>query len=310
MTQPVRISAENLQFPEGPIAMPDGSVIVVEIKSGDLTRVDAKGKLTRVAHLGGGPNGAAIGPDGKCYVCNNGGFDWHVDPVVGTRPSAQAKNYSGGRIERVDLDTGKVEVLYDHGPNGPLSGPNDIVFDRHGGFWFSDIGKIRTRDMDRGGLYYARADGSMIKEVSYPMVSPNGVGLSSDEKTLYVVESITARLWAFDLSAPGEIVRKPSPSPNGGTMLYAAPTFQAYDSLGLDSAGNVCIAAPLAGGIAVISPQGRALDFVMMPDIMTTNICFGGPKLRTAYITLSGTGRLGAMEWPRPGLPLNYLNTR
>ena len=71
---PIRTIADGLQFPEGPIAMPDGSVIVVEIARGTLTRVLLDGRKEVIADTGGGPNGAAIGPDGACYVCNNGGF--------------------------------------------------------------------------------------------------------------------------------------------------------------------------------------------------------------------------------------------
>ena len=168
----------GLAFPEGPVAMPDGSVIVVEIRKGCLTRVWPDGGKEVVATPGGGPNGAAIGPDGRCYVCNNGGFEW-ADTPLGVRPVMQARDYSGGRIEAIDLDTGEVEVLYTESDGHPLKGPNDIVFDAHGGFWFSDLGKIRDRDMDRGRVLYARADGTAIHEVCHPMVTPNGVGLSA-----------------------------------------------------------------------------------------------------------------------------------
>ncbi|HUE39691.1 MAG TPA: SMP-30/gluconolactonase/LRE family protein, partial [Candidatus Binatia bacterium] len=120
--------ASGLQFPEGPIAMPDGSVILVEIQRGTLSRVTPDGKIGVIAKTGGGPNGAAIGPDGKVYVCNNGGFEWHEIGGL-TVPGLQPKDYSGGRIERVDIDTGKVEVLYTECDGHRLCGPNDIVFD-------------------------------------------------------------------------------------------------------------------------------------------------------------------------------------
>ena len=198
----IRTLAEGLEFPEGPVALEDGSVLVVEIAAGRLTRVMPGGAKTVAARPGGGPNGAAIGPDGKCYVCNNGGFEWVVEGRH-RRPFLQARDYAGGRIERVDLATGAVECLCRAAGEVSLKGPNDLVFDRHGGFYFSDLGKVRAREMDRGAVYYAKADGSAITEVAFPMVTPNGVGLSPDGTTLYVAETEAARLWAFDIVEPG-----------------------------------------------------------------------------------------------------------
>src|SRR5213083_2600622 len=180
----IRELTSGLQFPEGPVALADGSVLVVEIKRGTLTRVAPDGKQTIVATTGGGPNGAAIGPDGLVYVCNNGGFEWH--DVGGLLvPGNQAHDYSGGRIQRVDLATGKVEDLYTACDGRALRGPNDIVFDASGGFWFTDHGKMRERDRDRTGVFYARADGSRIREVLFPLDAPNGIGLSPDGRRLY-----------------------------------------------------------------------------------------------------------------------------
>ena len=301
----IREITTGLMFPEGPLAMPDGSVLLVEIARQTLTRVRPDGSHEIVARTGGGPNGAAIGPDGKCYVCNNGGFEWHEENGL-RRPLMQAKDYSGGRIERVDLATGDVEVLYTGADGAKLRGPNDIVFDRHGGFWFTDLGKVRARDWDRSGVWYAKADGTDIREVIFPMVTANGVGLSPDGSRLYVAETHTGRLWAFELTGPGEIKREPWPSPNGGRLLANVQGFQNFDSLAVDSEGNICVATLFSGGVTVISPDGAIVDFVPFPDLYTTNICFGGPDLRTAYVTLSTTGRLVAMDWPRAGLRLEH----
>src|SRR5688572_8919584 len=204
------VLAEGLQFPEGPIAMPDGSVVLVEIARGTLTRV-WNGRNEVIAHLGGGPNGAAIGPDGAVYVCNNGGFAWH-DVGGLTVPGNAAKDYTTGRIERVDLATGTFERLYDTIGEHKLRGPNDLVFDKAGGFWFTDLGKNWPRNKDRGGLYYAKPDGSLLKEASYGHVGLNGVGLSPDEKVVYAAETETGKLWAFDVTGEGAV----APSPLGG----------------------------------------------------------------------------------------------
>ena len=298
---------DQLSFPEGPIAMADGSVIVVEICAGNLTRVLADGTLEVIAELGGGPNGAAIGPDGHCYVCNNGGFIWLEDDV-GLRPTLQAEDYAGGRIERVNVETGAFERLYERAGEITLKGPNDIVFDRQGGFWFTDPGKRRSNDLDQGRVFYALADGSQIDCAIYPIQHPNGIGLSPKEDRLYVAETQTGRLWAFDLEAPGRIKKRPWPSPHGGELVAGVPGFQLFDSLALDAEGNICIATLMNGGITIISPDGSNVEHLPMPDLYTTNICFGGDGLKTAYITLSNAGRLVEMPWPRPGLPLNFLN--
>ncbi len=304
MTQ-FREIATGLRFPEGPIAMQDGSIVLVEIEGQTLKRVEPDGQQTIVARLGGGPNGAAIGPDGKCYVCNNGGFKW-LREEGRMRPVLQADDYSGGRIERVDLQTGAVEVLYRGVGATQLKGPNDIVFDSSGGFWFTDLGKVRARDMDRGAVYYAKADGSLIREVIQPMTQPNGIGLSPKQDRLYVAESSTGRLWAFEISAPGEIKRQPWPSPNGGKLVAGLPNYQLFDSLALEANGNICVATFNTGAITIISPYGDIVEQLYFPDSYTTNICFGGTDLRTAYVTLSNTERLVAVDWPRAGLPLAY----
>jgi gluconolactonase len=239
-------------------------------------------------------------------VCNNGGFAWHQrgETIV---PGLQAPDYQGGSIQAVDLHTGVVETLYTHSDQGQLRGPNDIVFDADGGFWFTDLGKTRQRDMDRGFVCYARADGSGCREVIRAMMTPNGVGLSPDGKRLYVAETVPGRVWWWEISAPGQVRIERTGTANRGHLLVGLPGYQEFDSLAVDSAGYVCVATLHNGGITVIAPDGSSVTHVPMPDPVTTNICFGGPDWQTAYITLSQTGRLVALPWPRPGLALPYL---
>ncbi|MEY2566425.1 MAG: gluconolactonase [Actinomycetota bacterium] len=307
-----RIVTDGLRFPEGPVVLPDGSVIVVEINAGRVSRVTPDGTITVVAETGGGPNGAALGPDGKLYVCNDGGFAWtdlgFVLLPFGEHGVTEPDDYVSGSIQRVDIGTGVVETLYTECDGVTLKGPNDIVFDTSGGFWFTDHGKVRLREEDRGGVYYAAADGSSIREVIFPLHAPNGIGLSPDGARLYVAETHTGRLWAWDVTGPGAVA-KASPVGAGGTLVAGLPGYQLFDSLGVEADGNVCVATLAVGGISVISPDGD-VEHVPLPeefaDGLTTNICWGGEDMRTAYVTLSGSGRLLTCEWPRPGLRLAY----
>jgi gluconolactonase len=299
----IRVIASDLGFPEGPVAMADGSVILGEISGSKVTRIAPDGKKTEIGRAGGGPNGIATGPDGALYVCNNGGNAYAGGGFLSTGPAAE---YQGGYIQRIDPKTGDTRMLYTHCNGEKLSAPNDIVFDTAGGFWFTDLGKRYRRDRDHGGLYYALPDGSKCVEVSYPIVSPNGVGLSPDGKTVYVADTETSRLLAFDVAGPGQIRHSKFPDPYGGRVVCGLPGFQRFDSLGIEASGNICVATLMTGHITVIAPDGKVVRQVKMPDSYPTNICFGGKDMKTAYITLSGLGQLAAMDWPEPGLKLNF----
>jgi gluconolactonase len=299
----------GLQFPEGPVAMNDGSVLVVEVTRGTLTRVRPNGSKEVVAETGGGPNGAAIGPDGMAYICNNGGLRFAED---GSPTEGIPAGYTGGSIQRVNLANGKVETLYTECNGHRLRGPNDLVFDAAGGFWFTDFGKVEERRKDRTGVYYAKTDGSLIKEMVFPIDGPNGIGLAPGDTHLYVAQTFEGRVWQWEIPRPGELTRVAGEGgallagPGGGKLLIGLPGYQLLDSLAVDSAGNVCVATLINGGVTVISPAGSLVEFIPTGDPLTTNVCFGGPDLRTAYITLTSQGKLVAMDWPRPGLKLHH----
>ncbi|MEJ2176028.1 MAG: SMP-30/gluconolactonase/LRE family protein [bacterium] len=301
--------ASGLQFPEGPIAMADGSIVLVEIARGTLSRVTPDGRIHVVAKLGGGPNGAAPGPGGKIYVTNNGGFNWVRLADGRMFPSTQPTDYIGGRIQVVDPESGRCETLYDACDGRGLRGPNDLVFDGTGGFWFTDLGKTRDREQDRGAVYYARADGSKIEEKIFPLERPNGIGLSPDGHSLYVAETTTARLWAFELSAPGEIRSANGPyRGEKGRVLAGLGGYQFFDSLAVDAAGHICVATLVSGCISDIAPDDGTVVQHALPDPMVTNVCFGGESLRSVYATLSMSGRLVRAAWSRPGLALAHTS--
>jgi gluconolactonase len=249
-----------------------------------------------VAELGGGPNGVAVDPGGTAYVVNNGGFLWtsyegRLFPI-GPEGTNAPPEFEHGWVDRVNTVTGTVERLYEGCDGVGFAGPNDIVLDDHGGFWFTDFGKIRTRTVDRGAIYYARCDGSSVICAATNLFGPNGIGLSADGRSLYVAETYTGRLLRWNVSEPGVLS-------GGGAVLLATP--EHLDSLAVAPDGTVVLGA--LRGLCVVRPD---LDWqlIELPDPMVTNICFSSSDPSAAYVTLSATGRLIRLEWPSLGLML------
>jgi len=295
--------ASGLLIPEGPVVLSDGSALVVEVGAGRLSRVWPDGRMALVAELGGGPNGAAIGPDGAVYVCNNGGgFACSLDD--GHLHIAFApERYVGGSIQRVDLDSGLFTSLYTHCDGRSLLAPNDIVFDAHGGFWFTDHGASAADAKTYGALYYATPDGASIRRVRAGLLSPNGIGLSPDGRWLYWADTLSARLWRAEIVAQGCLADYPGAS---GEVVATAPGHVMLDSLAVEAGGRICIGSIIRGGITIVDPATDACDHVPVNDAMITNIAFGGADGRDVWITAASTGRLLRGRWPRPGLPLAF----
>ena len=254
----IRTVTEGLRFPEGPVACADGSVILVEIAAGALTRVAPDGAKSTVARPGGGPNGAAIGPDGRGYVVNNGGFEWLVDDggdaARPSRPAITARrggsNASTSRPARSRCCTASLAGT-------PCAGRTIWRATRRAAFGFTTIWASGGRATWMvGGVDMAKRDGSGIVEVAHPLVTPNGIGLSPDGKTLYVAETEAARLWAFDIVEPGVVRKDPWPSPHGGRIVAGMGGYQRFDSLAVQEDGRIAVATLINGGITVISPDG------------------------------------------------------
>jgi gluconolactonase len=337
----LEIVARDLEYPEGPVAQSDGSVLLVEIKGKRITRVHADGSKETVVTIEGGPNGLAPGPDGKLYVANNGGFNWRTIPVPQTKQglllgTGEPPSYNGGSVQRVDPTTGEIETLYTEvterqslqglGKRDPtvsawnppfrLSGPDDLVFDSTGHFWLTDFGKTRERTRDVTGLYYAAADGSSIVQMAYPLDSPNGVALSPDGSRLYVALTWWRMVIWFELECPGSIVPNPGTLDGAHVLCTDLPPL---DSMSIDEEGNLYVASlipkgntPMStGGITVISPEGKTIDYLDLAvdglyTPLPSRICFGGPDRKTAYITCGAAGLLLRAEASIPGLAPAY----
>lgn len=282
----VRLVADDLALPESPVALDDGSVLLVEIRRGTLDRVTSDGTVETVCFCGGGPNGVALGPDGVAYVANNG---------------RRHPRYEGGRIEAVDLGTGRREVVYDRCGGRSLRRPNDVVFDTDGGFWFTDFGGVAGYDggsYEQGAIYYGRPDGSRIDRVIEGLHEPNGIGLSPDGSTLYFAETVTGRLYRRAVTGPGVVATGRPNDP--AALLCGLAGLQMFDSLAVDTDGNVAVATLVSGCITVVSPDGSACVQLTLPpefaDGLPTSLCFTGDG--SAYVTLGQTGRLVRCRWP------------
>jgi gluconolactonase len=287
-TMTAREVTAGLRFPEGSAAVGDGSMVVPEIEGGTVSRVWPDGRREVVAECGGGPNGLAFGPDGGLYVCNSGGFTFTTEDGI-RFPHGVAEGNEGGSLQRVDLATGRVDVVLTESEGERIGGLNDIVFDTTGSCYLVDT--------MRGCLHHADPLTGRIGVVARDLELPNGAGLSPDGSRLYVSETYTGRVLVYDVTAPGTL--------EGPRELYVSDGGHGWDGLAVDGAGNVCVANLKLSGISVISPEGEVLDaFVTpVPDPYITNVAFDGG---TAYVSSGGRGLLYAVDWPWPGLRLNF----
>ena len=312
--------ASGLGFPEGPVAMNDGSVLFVDIEKQKLMRLNPDKTMVIEADLPGGPNGTAIGPDGAAYICNNGGvytfgpFDPAAPPGSGKKPDPAREitipipirpHYQGGSIQRVDLKTKEVTTLFTEFNGKRLIAPDDIVFDQDRGFWFTDNGIQNEESSNFGAVYYATTDGkTLIHAATVP--TANGIGVSPDGKKLYVADTMFGRLWVMTILGPGKLAPGPLPG-MPGRVVQTLPGYQWLDSLKVEADGRVCVGTLLTGGITVFTDDGTGTtEHVTIPDLFTTNLCFGGKDMQDVWITASSTGKIYKTRWPRPGLPLAF----
>jgi gluconolactonase len=300
--------AEGLRFPEGPVLLPDGSILVSEIIAGTIVRATAGAPHEVVMEVPGMPNGLAFGPDGALYCANMGGL---LDPSILARTPGidlDRLQYRGGSIQRIDLRAGTCTDIVTHVGERPLRAPDDLVFDSSGGFYFTDIGLTdnRNRTSDITGIYYARTDSCECRQLVKSTFPTNGLGISPDGGQLIWTEYLSGRLFARDILGPG-VLRDPDTVHSDCLYVHPAPITW-FDSLTVGASGEIAVAVHDGtttgkSGVMSFSPAGDPAGFMPFDDPYTTHVIFSLDGPPTAYVTLSGTGLLVAVPWHHHGLP-------
>lgn len=297
------VVADGLEFPEGPVPLADGSILVSEMAAGRITRIHPDGARAVVAETGGGPNGLAVLGDGALAVCQGGGSGWSVRPWPYPGPGSVPLRLPTGppdvplspQVQRVSAD-GTVDTLHVADADGePLKRPSDVCVDRHGGLYLTDFGGLQGRTRALAGVLYTPPGGE-LHEIVFPVELANGIALAPDESELYVTETRTRRIWGFELTEPGRVGRWRSVAtvPAGGPIGFGSA-----DGCAVDADGNIVVATIGAGGVTIVSKDGELVAQAPLDDPMPTNVAFSGT---TIFLTCGSSGRLMALDgWSVPG---------
>ena len=263
--------ATTVAFTEGPTCDKSGNVFFTETKFNRIMKLTPKGELTVFRENSNAANGLVFDLEERLIACEG--------------------NNTNPRVTRTDMQTGRVEVLADRSMGLTLNAPNDVTFDNQGRLYFTDLPGGTVHRIDR--------DGKVKRILSTPDVQrPNGITISPDDKTLYLVEANQAAggarmLRVYDLHADGTPVNM-----RGFHTFYPG---RSADGITIDSVGNVYAAAGLnatrgtsetlgtKAGIHVFSPKGAQLEYYPILEDTITNVCFGGPDWKTVYVTAGKT---------------------
>ena len=302
----VWVAARGVRFPEGPVWADDATLVVTEIAAGTLSGVDpATGLVSVLVSSLPGPNGMARSPKGTdwVWVCDNGGYFTWFDTGSVLVPGPPASDHRGGSLRHLPLNRGAGEPLVvDRCDGESLVAPNDLVLDANGGVWFTDFGvQHDTEVAGRPGVGYLAPGANEATGVVWGTHQANGVGLSVDGSELYVAETHSGSLWAFDVVGPGRVADGGAPLMGHGGRLVHRAEGRMFDSLAVDPDGWVCVATiGPGGGVTCVHPSTGEVRHVTAPDDLTTNVCFtpdDGGAVRAA-LTLSSIGAVGVIaDW-------------
>jgi gluconolactonase len=247
----------GFKFTEGPAADKDGNVYFSDIPNERIHKVDKDGKLSVFREKSNRANGLMVNAKGEVVACE-----------------------MAGRVVAISPDGKNIRVLADKYDGKPFNAPNDLVLDKHGGVYFTDptFGAPKPLPQGKAAVYYIAADGKVTRLID-DLTQPNGVILSPDEKTLYVIPTGPAEMMAYPVEAPGKLGKgrvfctlqdKAGKKGTGG------------DGCTIDTKGNLYITSQI--GIQVFDPTGKFLGAIAFPE-QPANVTFGGPDMKTLFVT-------------------------
>ena len=267
-------------FTEGPTVDRAGNVYFTDIINQRIMKLSSDGMLSTYREHSNAANGLLIDPQGRLIACEGAEF---------VRPGLTVKGRP--QVTRTDLKTGKIEVLAANYEGKPLQGPNDVTMDGKGRLYFTDLAGV--------AVYRIDAPGKLARILSAPDVQrPNGIQISPDDKKLYLIEANQAQggarmIRSYDLQPDGTV--------RNMRVHYNFYPGRSADGMSIDTQGNLYASAGMnqlrgssetldnKAGIYVISPQGKLLEFIPIPEDLITNNAFGGADMKTLYVTAGKT---------------------
>ena len=268
--------AATVAFTEGPTVDRDGNVYFTEITSQRIMRLGTNGLLTTYREKSNAANGLLIDPQGRLIACEGGELERPGVKVAGTP-----------RVTRTDLKTGKIEVLADNYQGKSFTAPNDVTIDSKGRLYFTDLIGVAVYRLD--------APGKIARILAAPDIQrPNGIQISPDDRKLYLIEANGAEggarmIRSYDLQPDGTV--------RNMKVHYNFYPGRSADGMSIDTQGNLWASAGLnalrgtsetlatKAGVHVISPEGKLIKFIPITEDTITNNAFGGPDMKTLYIT-------------------------
>lgn len=263
----VSVFATGFKFPEGPAFDRNKNLFVVNVDTGDISKISPKGQVKIFVNTGGAPNGAAFHPNGDLYVADR------AKGIIGISPK------------------GDIRVVVDNYRGKKLNGPNDLVFDTRGNLYFTDPHGSSAED-PFGCVYRISSNGEMACLAS-GLAFPNGLVLSLDGKYLFVAITRKNRILRYVFDPPVRSYLFSQLSGGWGP-----------DGIAFDVAGNLYVAHYGGGDVLIVNPKGEIMERVPIGGLYPTNVAFGGPDNKTLYVTEVETGSVCCFNADHPGFPL------